>query len=360
MYIKLLLRLIFGYVRIEVEGYWVERFINICINNNLVIWNLKMEKGTKLYLNIGIQDFKYISKIAKKTRCKVRILKKRGIPFLLDKYKKRKIEAIRKLERTNLTYIEPHRVIFAIFFIIILILIYISSRYVWNVEIKGTNVKVSIVKADKAPEIIDSKECSNIIATKAGVITSITAQNGTAVVHMGDKVEKGDVLIAGYMQGKYTDTRYLHALGEVKATISYEKTKEFSYVEEEYYETGNKNKKYELSIGDKNFKLYKKLTKFEFYKTQKTENNLKFAKNFYLPIKITKLENYERIKETKKYSLEDSIKKATEQLEKEMQENIENKENIINKSVVTDPKENTVIVKLIYEVEENIGEDQRF
>ena len=43
-----------------------------------------------------------------------------------------------------------------------------------------------------------------------------------------------------------------------------------------------------------------------------------------------------------------------------MQENIENKENIINKSVVTDPKENTVIVKLIYEVEENIGEDQRF
>lgn len=43
-----------------------------------------------------------------------------------------------------------------------------------------------------------------------------------------------------------------------------------------------------------------------------------------------------------------------------MQENIKNKENIINKNVVTDPKENTVIVKLIYEVEENIGEDQRF
>ena len=129
MYIKLLLRLIFGYVRIEVEGYWVERFINICINNNLVIWNLKMEKGTKLYLNIGIQDFKYISKIAKKTRCKVGILKKRGIPFLLDKYKKRKI--------------------FAIFFIIILILIYISSRYVWNVEINvEDNLKVENIRQD--------------------------------------------------------------------------------------------------------------------------------------------------------------------------------------------------------------------
>lgn len=71
------------------------------------------------------------------------------------------------------------------------------------------------------------------------------------------------------MQGKYTDTRYLHALGEVKATISYEETKEFSYVEEEYYETGNKNKKYELSIGDKNLSYIKNLQNLNFIKHKK-------------------------------------------------------------------------------------------
>ena len=91
MLVKLLLILIFGYVRIEIEGYYIEKFINICTNKKILIWNLKRQNGVKLYLNIGINDFKRISKLAKKTNCKVRILKKRGIPFLLHRYKKRKL-----------------------------------------------------------------------------------------------------------------------------------------------------------------------------------------------------------------------------------------------------------------------------
>ena len=75
MYVKLLLRLLFGYVRIEVEGYYVERFINICTNRKILIWNLKREKGVKLYLNIGIKDFKKLGEIVKKSNCKIKILK---------------------------------------------------------------------------------------------------------------------------------------------------------------------------------------------------------------------------------------------------------------------------------------------
>ena len=187
MFIKLLVRLLLGYVRIEVEGYYIERFINICTNNKILIWNLKREKGVKLYLNIGINDFKKISAVARKTNCKVRILKKKGIPFLLHRYKKRKI--------------------FAIFLILILLTIFVSSKYVWNIDIsvkddlqlenieedikvlgiskgvkkdeidtdkvinelrlkrddiawvgidiEGTTVKINIVKADKAPNIVN-------------------------------------------------------------------------------------------------------------------------------------------------------------------------------------------------------------
>ena len=54
MYIGILLRLIFGYVRVEVEGYYIERFINICQNKKILIWNLKREKGVKLYFNIPL------------------------------------------------------------------------------------------------------------------------------------------------------------------------------------------------------------------------------------------------------------------------------------------------------------------
>ena len=56
MYIGILLRLIFGYVRVEVEGYYIERFINICQNKKILIWNLKRQKGVNLYLNIFTAD----------------------------------------------------------------------------------------------------------------------------------------------------------------------------------------------------------------------------------------------------------------------------------------------------------------
>ena len=68
MYIGILIRLILGYVRIEVEGYYIERFINMCTNRKILIWNLKREKNVRLYLNIGIDDFKELPRISKKTR----------------------------------------------------------------------------------------------------------------------------------------------------------------------------------------------------------------------------------------------------------------------------------------------------
>ena len=116
MSIRVLLKYILGYVRITVEGYYIERFINICTTSKILIWNLKREKGIKLYLNIGIQDYYKAIKIAKKLKCKVKIEKKRGLPFILNRYKKRKI--------------------FVISLFVILIALYTSSNYIWNIEIR--------------------------------------------------------------------------------------------------------------------------------------------------------------------------------------------------------------------------------
>ena len=55
---------------------FVERFINICGNEKITIWNLKRNKNVKLELNIGIKDLKKVAKIAKQTNCKMKIIKK--------------------------------------------------------------------------------------------------------------------------------------------------------------------------------------------------------------------------------------------------------------------------------------------
>lgn len=363
MLIKILLKYILGYIRITVEGYYIERFINICTTNKILIWNLKREKGVKLHLNIGIQDFYRAIEVAKKLKCKIKIEKKRGIPFIANKYRKRKA--------------------FLISLIIILIALYASSNYVWNIEIqvednlqlenieqdiqeaglktgmrkskvnveeivnkirlkrddiswiginlKGTNAIVKAVKAKEAPEIIDEKEYSNIVAKKAGTITQIIAQNGTAQVKIGDQVEAEQVLIQGTMEGKYTGTRYVHSLGEVKAIVQYTKTDKIYLKEEKNVETGNKETKYRINFNKIQINFYKTLSKFKIYDTIEEEKKFKVFSNLYLPISVTKITNTELENNSKEYTIEEATEKGTKQLEEQIETEIEEKQNILRK-----------------------------
>jgi len=127
MFFKILFYYILGYVNISVEGYFIERFINICISKNILLWNLKRKKSSFLYANIGMRDFKKIKQIANTTKCRVKIERKKGLPFLLKKYKKRKI--------------------FFIFLLVILLFIFGLSNFVWNIEVTGnTNIQTEEIK----------------------------------------------------------------------------------------------------------------------------------------------------------------------------------------------------------------------
>ena len=117
MFFKILLQYIFGYVKIKVEGYFIEKLINKSISRKIFFWNLRRDKSTIIYANIGIKDFKKLVKIAKETKCKIKILHKKGLPFVLHRYKKRKI-----------------------FFLLIILVLFglcALSKFVWNINIEG-------------------------------------------------------------------------------------------------------------------------------------------------------------------------------------------------------------------------------
>ena len=119
MIFKILICYIIGYLNIEVEGVFVERFINICKARGILLWNIKLKEGIKIYANIGIKDYKKIREIAKKTNTKVKIRKKKGVPFVLNKYKRRKA--------------------LVIVLIIILLTIIVLSNFIWNISVTGNN-----------------------------------------------------------------------------------------------------------------------------------------------------------------------------------------------------------------------------
>lgn len=387
MFIKILLGYFLGYLKISVEGYYIERFINICKNNKIAIWNLKRNKDISIQFKARINEFKEICKIAKKTKCKVKIESKKGVPFLLNKYKKRKI--------------------FLFFLIFLLIIIALSSNFVWNVEIteengevlaniekdieeaglkigkikskintkeiinqirlkrediawmgielKGTNAIVKLVKADEKPEIVDENEYCSIISDKVGIITKISAQNGTANVKVGDTVNIGDVLIQGWMEGKYTGIRYVHAKGEIEAKVWHTKYARIYYNTTERKETGESENKYTIKINNFKINLTKKLSKFEIYDTIETENKIKLFSNFYLPISLIKTTNKEVKEEQKIYNYEEAKNIGIQQLRKQLDNEIENKEKIVNENINTYENEDSIDIYVTYEVLENIG-----
>ena len=391
MKIKILLNYILGYLRIEVEGYFIEKLINLSSNKSILLWNSKREKSTLLYTNISIKDYRKIVKIAKKTKCRVKIKEKKGLPFIFNKYRKRKI--------------------FFLSLCLIVVGIVILSNFIWNIELtgntniskeeliavleqeglkvgtaknkintkeivskvrldrndlawigielKGTNALVKVVEADKKPDIIKEEEYCNIVATKPGVIVKTNAINGTSLVKQGDTVNKGTILIAGWLEGKYTGTRYVHANGEIIAKVWYEEKQKVELNQVISKENGNSENKYSVKINNFQINFYKTLSKFEKYDTIGETKKIKMFSDFYLPIEITKITNKELIVEELTYSKEEAKQIAVEKAKKLLDEKVEDKEKLVNTYINYNETEEYIEAQVIYEVLEEIGTKEK-
>lgn len=390
--VKIILNHILGYVKIKVKSVFIERFINICISKRIFIWDIQREKSSIMYANIGIKDFKRLKNVAKKTKSKVSIEEKSGIPFLLHRYRKRKN--------------------FFILCSIILISLVAMSRFVWNIEIeglqtipkeefmqelndyglkigtrkslidsnsiinkmrltrddiswmgidiKGTNIIIKIKEKEKAPIVINKSDYCNIVSNKTGLITKINVQDGTKAVEIGDMVKEGDVLVLGLLEGKFSgETRYVHAIADVEAKVWYSKKEKFYYNQDIRKETGQIENKYSIKFNNFKINFTKTLSKFQNYDTICKSKKILLFPNFYLPIEIVKKTNIEYKKISKTFTEEELIEIATEKLEIEIEAEIENKDNIINKQINVDKQEEYVEVEIIYEVIEKIGIEEK-
>ena len=91
-----------------------------------------------------------------------------------------------------------------------------------HVDFEGVTLHIDVREHIKGPNIADTTP-SNIYATQDGVISEITVRSGRALVAVGDRVKKGDLLITGYYQvGENVFS--VPAVGIVKAQTEYVKT----------------------------------------------------------------------------------------------------------------------------------------
>jgi len=227
-------RLARGYVRIEIGGRAVERFINLATSNGIYLWNIRRGPAS-MVADVSIEGFKSLRRIARKTGCRVRIIRKRGLPFALRRSKGRygfvgglvaclfailfvashvwfvqvsgvdgqsKVQEI--LDAAAEFGLKPGATISGIDQKQIELGILAKVDYVsWvRLRMQGTRVIVDVIEKTLPPVVHEEQSgpC-HLVAGEAGVIKSILVYMGEPAVKVGDKVLRGQILIEGRLKG---------------------------------------------------------------------------------------------------------------------------------------------------------------
>ncbi len=287
------LKYIRGYLRIRVWGFSPERFMNLCSNKGILLWDIVRE-GESYYMYISLKGFWELRPIAKKTGTRVAVLNRYGLPFSLPGLMKRKVFVL--------------GLFLAVAFWIL------SSFYIWDIEITGNyqitedvfqdfleQNQVSIgmkrqdldieelekqirrsfpqvtwasarldgtkllidIKENDAPIIIqepDTTPGSDLVAEYDGVIVAMIVRSGVPKVAIGDSVEQGAVLVEGRIPVYNEDTtvreyQYVDSDADILLEHRAEFTASlpFDHIEKEY--VGREKKSWYLKIGDQIWKL---------------------------------------------------------------------------------------------------------
>lgn len=238
-----------NFLTISISGGFPERFLNLCSNEKIYLWNTSFTDG-KVTANVYCKDFFKIKKIRSKSGVKIKIEEKHGLHFLLRKNLKRKA-LIAGLCVT-------------------LIFLVTMNQFIWNIEVQGSNniskeevlsvcdnlglhygtfvplfdeskagreavnlfdgrilwMAINIKGSKATVEVRDYENKNNntedstlcnIVADFDGVILSAEAFSGVLSTVCGSAVKKGDLLISGISENSDGSVNFHSADGRLTA-----------------------------------------------------------------------------------------------------------------------------------------------
>lgn len=382
-----------GYVEVRLWGYAPERFLNLCSNHDILIWDLA-QQGDAYYFKVSVQGFRSMRPLLKKSGTHAHICKRNGMPFFFFRYRKRKI-------------------LFASIFVCMAVL-YALSRFIWKVNINGNDsvtddsllqfleekdssygTHISDINCEKLEEEIRSyfdniiwtsvkregttltidvqenlvvaadhvkEQLSeefqdqqlrgyDLVALHDGTVTDIFVRKGTPLVEKGQQVEKGTVLVSGALpiyddNGTVTAYQYCTADADIQIETSYAYKDKFPIEHEQRVYTGRRQERYGVGIGDSYFQIPWKKVPYRDgqFTVMDTRSQLRLCDSFYLPVYFVKREYEEYEMQQKIYTKNEAKEHAKENLSEFLKKLTQKGVLILEKNVMIKTDKNKYIV----------------
>jgi similar to stage IV sporulation protein len=382
-----------GYVIIIVEGFFIEKFINICARRRILLWDVRIQKERRVTARMSISGFRLIRPVARKTGCKVRLLKKTGLPFVFNKYRRRKA--------------------FFAGAVLFFILLNVLASFVWSIEItgnerldtaflenalaengirtgafkyridtrgavdrmmleidriswisisiKGTKVRVQIREREDIPEIVPRHIPCDIIALRDGIIRQVTATEGIEAVSEGDTVKKGQVLISGRipLKGGEGQYRHVHAMGTVKARTWYEEEAPVMLTVTEKLRTGRIIRDHCLILFSRKLDLIRRKIRFSEYEYEEAGKKLSIGEDLVFPVEWVTVTYYEIISHKAHVREEDAREKAAREAYEKVLERVPDSAEVVDENLYITEQDGEMTAKVILECVEDIGVSRR-
>lgn len=324
-----LIRFLKGYVSIKVWGFSPERFMNLCSNHNIFLWDIK-NHGEYYTMNISLKGFYRLRPISRKTGTRVVITRRCGLPFLSVRMKRRRI-FLAGLMGSILFWIWMSGFIWAVEiegnYYVSTDIFYdflkekgieagirkksvpieelekaIRSEFdivTWtSARIEGTRLFIQVKENDLTVHTEDNGqektftgEGMDLTAEKDGMIVSIVTRAGVPLVKEGTEVKKGDILVEGgvpIMNEDGTVKRYDFCVADadirLQCIYSYKEKIKETYEQKVY--TGRERKKYFVMIGTRRLQVPSLKNGYECFDLVEEKKQLCLFENYYLPVYV--------------------------------------------------------------------------
>lgn len=279
--------LLSGYAEFEVRGDSA-RFFNIAAKSGFGLWGFRKREGRALAC-VKARQYKRLRPVCRRCHVRLRLVRKRGLPFQTLRLWRRKglllggvcgaglyaflscflwgvsvsgtdVVTDRELlsaARESGVYVGAQKDGFTPKGASYSIAARVDGLSWVSVNTDGCFAEVAVQEGERKPEIADDTKWSNIVAVREGTIVAVNAERGRPEVHIGDTVQKGDLLISGLYEEEVDPygpqpEKPLQTLGAARGSVVAETYREFtvqvSAVKKEREPDGRQKTNLSLSI----------------------------------------------------------------------------------------------------------------